>query len=120
LRNCKRSEILLGGHSAFSYMARRYDLEQIPLYGISPDAEPKPKEMADMIDFAKSHDVKAVYFERLINDRLAKVIAEEIGAMTLPLNPGVNLTREERERGLSFISIMEENLSNLMKGLACE
>jgi len=120
LRNCKRSEILLGGHSAFSYMARRYDLEQIPLYGISPDAEPKPKEMADMIDFAKSHDVKAVYFERLINDRLATVIAEEIGAITLALNPGVNLTREERERGLSFISIMEENLSNLMKGLACE
>lgn len=120
LRNCKRSEILFGGHSAFSYMARRYDLEQIPLYGISPDAEPKPKEMANMIDFAKSHDVNAVYFERLFSDSLAKVIAQEIGAITLVLNPGVNLTREERKRGLTFISIMEENLSNLMKGLACE
>ncbi len=110
----------MGGHSAFSYMARRYGLEEIPLYGISPDAEPKPREMADIIDFAKSRGVKVVFFERLVTDRLAKVIAEEIGAVTVVLNTGVNLTKENRETGLTFISIMEENLKNLMKGLGCE
>jgi zinc transport system substrate-binding protein len=120
LKKCKRSEILLGGHAAFSYIANRYGLKQIPLYGLSPDAEPKPKEMAKIIDFAKRQGVKAVFFEKLANDRLARVIAEEIGAVTLVLNAGPNLTKEERERGTTFISIMEDNLRNLMKGLGCE
>jgi zinc transport system substrate-binding protein len=120
LRKCKRSEILMGGHATFSYIARRYGLKQISLYGLSPDAEPKPREMAEIIDFAKANGIKAVFVEKLVNDRLASIIAKEIGAVTLVLNPGPNLTGKERKRGITFISIMEGNLKNLMKGLGCE
>ncbi|MGA1864770.1 MAG: metal ABC transporter solute-binding protein, Zn/Mn family [bacterium] len=120
LRNCERSEILMGGHATFSYIAKRYGLKQISLYGLSPDAEPKPREMAEIIDFAKSKGIKAVFVEKLINDRLARIIAKEIGADTLVLNPGPNLTVKESERGITFISIMEDNLKNLTKGLGCE
>ncbi|MGA1842099.1 MAG: metal ABC transporter solute-binding protein, Zn/Mn family [bacterium] len=120
LRSCERSEILMGGHATFSYIARRYGLKQISLYGLSPDAEPKPREMAEIIDFAGSKGIKAVFIEKFINDRLARIIAEEIGAYVLVLNPGPNLTGKERESGITFISIMEDNLINLMKGLGCE
>jgi zinc transport system substrate-binding protein len=120
LKNCKRSIILLGGHGAFSYVARKYELKEIPLHGMSPDAEPKPRELAEVIDFAEIQGIKAVFFERLVNDRLARVVAEEIGAVTLVLNSGPNLTKKEIEEGITFISLMEENLRNLMKGLECE
>ena len=73
-----------------------------------------------MIDLAKRERVRAIFFERLVDDSPAKVIAEEIGAITLVLNPGPNITRGEQEAGVTFISIMEENLKNLREGLGCE
>ncbi|MGA1844082.1 MAG: metal ABC transporter solute-binding protein, Zn/Mn family [bacterium] len=120
LARCKRSEILVAGHAAFSYLAQRYGLEQISLMGMNPDAEPAPREMAMITDDAKRLGVRTVFYERLGNDRLARVIAREIGAKTMVLNPGANLTREERDAGISFVAIMEENLNNLKKGLECE
>lgn len=120
LARCKRSEILVAGHAAFSYLAQRYGLEQISLMGMNPDAEPKPREMAKIMDYAKGRKVRTIFYERLVNDQLARVIAEEIGAKTMVLNPGTNLTRKERNAGITFIAVMEENLKNLMKGLECE
>ncbi len=110
----------MAGHSAFGYLAERYNLEQVPLYGISPDAEPTPKKLADVVDKARKHDIKVIYFESLASDRMAQVLAQEIGALVLPLNPGPNLTREQIKSGVTFLSLMEKNLINLREGLICE
>ena len=88
--------------------------------GISPDAEPSPKKLAEVIDTAKKHNIKAVFFESLVSDRLAQVLAKEIGALVLALNPGANVTREQIQSGVTFLSIMEKNLNNLQEGLICE
>ncbi|HOC39409.1 MAG TPA: zinc ABC transporter substrate-binding protein, partial [Thermodesulfobacteriota bacterium] len=110
----------VGGHAAFAYLAERYGLQQIPLYGLSPNAEPSPKKMAELIDTAKRHQVKVIYFEQLVSDRLAKVIAREVGAETLALNNGANLTKEDIRAGTTFIHIMESNLEHLRYGLECQ
>ncbi|MGA1796067.1 MAG: metal ABC transporter solute-binding protein, Zn/Mn family [bacterium] len=120
LARCKRSEILVAGHAAFSYLVQRYGLEQISLMGMNPDAETKPREMAGITDYAKRIGICTIFYERLANDRLARVLAEEIGATIMVINPGANLTREERKAGITFIDVMKENLENLMKGLECE
>ena len=48
---------------------------------------------------------------------MAETIARETGAKVLMLRAGHNLTRDEFERGVTFISLMEENLQNLKTGL---
>jgi len=120
LKNCYHRKIFLAGHSAFGYLAERYHLEQIPLYGISPDAEPTPKKLAEVVDMGKKHHIKAIYFESLASDRMAQVLAKEIGALVLALNPGPNLTKEQIKSGVTFLSLMEKNLMNLREGLICE
>ena len=120
LSNCKCREFILGGHAAFAYMAQRYGLRQIPLYGLSPNSEPTPKRMAKVITMAKNYRVPAIYFEELVNDNLAKAIAKEVGAKTLVLNPGANLTRKQIESRVTFLSLMEKNLENLKYGLSCQ
>ncbi|MEW5800771.1 MAG: zinc ABC transporter substrate-binding protein [bacterium] len=119
LKDCQSRKIFLGGHSAFSYLARRYHLDQITLYGISPDAEPSPRRLAQIVDLAKKQKVKAIFFEELISDRLANVLAKEAGAVTLMLNPGANVTKELVSSGVTFLSLMEKNLETLRKGLVC-
>jgi zinc transport system substrate-binding protein len=120
LSNCESREFILGSHAAFAYMARRYRLHQISLYRVSPNSEPTPKRMAEIIRMAQKHRVKAIYFEELVSDRLARAIAREVGAETLVLNPGANLTKAQIESEVTFLSLMEQNLENLRSGLNCE
>lgn len=120
LSNCRQKTFVVGGHAAFGYLARRYGLQQISLYGLSPDSQPTPREMVEVVEMAREHNIRVIYFEQNVNDDLAKVIAKEIGAQTLVLNPAANLSRTQLRSGVSFFDIMEMNLNNLREGLECE
>ncbi len=120
LGRCKNRTFILGGHAAFGYMARRYDLNQVSLYGVSPDSRPTPKQLVRIVDLAKEHHIDVIYFEVYVSDDLAKVIAEEVGAKTLVLNPAANLTVEQTRANLTFLEIMKQNLESLKKGLSCD
>lgn len=119
LEECACRVVILGGHSAFGYLARKYNLQQISLYGLSPDSKPTPRQMIEVVELSKKHKVKVVYFEEYVSDELARVIAKEIGARTLVLNPGANLDKDQLESGVNFFDIMKKNLENLRDGLNC-
>jgi zinc transport system substrate-binding protein len=68
----------------------------------------------------KKENLDVVFFEEMVNPRLARVLASEVGASTTVLTPAGNLTAERINQGITFIQIMEENLQNLRKGLYCE
>lgn len=116
LSNIKRREIVVA-HAAFGYMAKRYDLEQIAITGLSPQQEPSAAKMAEIADFVKKHRLKYIFFETLTSPRLAEVLARETGAQTEVLNPIGGLTEEEMKAGKNYISVMEENLATLTKAL---
>jgi zinc transport system substrate-binding protein len=120
LKNCVHRTIILGGHAAFGYLARSYDLRQISLYGLSPDSSPTPKKLIEVVELSKKHRIRVIFFEIYVSDELAKVLAGEVGARTLVLNPGANLTKEQLKSGKTFFDIMEENLENLKDGLICK
>ncbi|MEA3514802.1 MAG: zinc ABC transporter substrate-binding protein [Nanoarchaeota archaeon] len=120
LADCEHNEFITGGHSAFSYLAQRYGLEQISVFGLSPDAEPTPKRIVEMTELAKEKGFNYIFFEELVNPKTAQVIADEVGAETLMINPAASLTKEQMEKGYTFISVMENNLENLRVGLGCK
>ncbi|BBI35724.1 metal ABC transporter substrate-binding protein [Cohnella abietis] len=116
LKDSKRKEFVTQ-HAAFGYLARTYGLIQIPIAGLSPEQEPSPEKMAEVIKLAKEHDVRTIFFETLVDPKIAKTIAEEIGASTDVLNPLEGLTEEEVSKGLDYIGIMTNNLAGLIKAL---
>ncbi|WP_155836667.1 metal ABC transporter substrate-binding protein [Anaeroarcus burkinensis] len=110
---------LITSHAAFSYLAKRYQLQQVPVMGLSPDAEPTADKMAEIIRFCKAHQVKYIFFETLVSPKLAEVLSREAGASTLVLNPLEGLTVEEYKAGKSsYLTLMRENLQQLKKALA--
>lgn len=119
LQKCTHKVFIFGGHAAFGYMAKRYGLRQISLYGMSPDSSPTAKKLIEIVELAKTHKVKIIFFEASVSNELARVLAKEVGARTLVLNPGANLTKEELKLGKTFFDIMEKNLENLKNGLIC-
>lgn len=120
LKSCARRILLLAGHEAFGYLARRYHLEQVSVTGLSPDAEPSPAAVASLIELAKKQQIGSVFMEARESPRLAELLAREIPAKIYVLNPGENLNRQEWTSGITFIDLMRQNLENLRKGLGCE
>jgi zinc transport system substrate-binding protein len=119
LGTCPGKTFILAGHAAFGYLARRYGLEQVALYGLSPDSQPTPGRLIDVVGLAREKGIKVIFFETAASPDVAKALSRELGARTLVLNPGHNLTRAEITRGVGFFDIMEENLRNLKDGLGC-
>ena len=120
LSPCRHRQMILGGHSAFGYLAHRYGLQQIALYGISPNAEPTPKKLAAVVREAKGRKVKFIFFESLVNPKLAQVLAKEAGIGTLLLYTGANVTKEQVRNKTTFLELMEKNMETLRRGLECD
>ncbi|MCX6565534.1 MAG: zinc ABC transporter substrate-binding protein [Candidatus Aminicenantes bacterium] len=118
LEKFRGKEFFVAGHAAFAYLARRYGIKQVAVYGLSPDAAPTPREMVEIISRAKASGVKTVFYEPAAGDKMARLIAAEIGADVRILFPGHNLNPEQTARGVTFFRLMEENLENLKHGFA--
>ena len=110
--------ILSGGHFAFGYFAKRYGLDNMsPYVGFSPDAEPTPRRIADLIDTIESTKAKAIFYEELIDPRVATIISQEAGVEMLLLHGAHNISKDEITGGISYIEIMKGNLERLKIGL---
>ncbi len=118
LTTCKEKNIITS-HAAFGYLATTYRLNQVPITGISPDAEPSPQELAQVAKFARDNHVKYIFFESLVSPKLSQNIATEVGAKTMVLNPVEGLTGDEIASGKDYFSEMRNNLANLKIALQC-
>jgi zinc transport system substrate-binding protein len=118
---CKSKTIIYGGHYVFGYMAKRYGLEYLSAYqGFSPDSEPTAKDIIFLLEKIKKDNIKYIFYEEITNPKIAQILAKEANVKMLFLNGAHNLTKKDYESGVSFISIMEENLKNLSRGLDCQ
>jgi zinc transport system substrate-binding protein len=104
-------------HEAFGYLCARYGLNQVPIEGLSPDSEPDPARMAEIIDFVKKNSVRVIFFEELVNPKVAEVIAKATGAKTDMLNPIEGLGEDEISRGDDYFTVMRRNLKSLVEAL---
>lgn len=117
-KKTKYKTIIHGGHFTFGYFAKRYGLTYIsPYKGFSPDSEPTPRKIAGMIKLIKSTGQNTIYYEELIDPKVARVISGQTGASMLLLHGGHNVSKEDINSGITYISIMLGNMERLKKGL---
>ncbi len=108
---------IIVAHQAFGYLCRDYGLNQVAIEGLSPDSEPDPARMAEIIRFAKDNHVTTIFFEELVSPKVAETIAKELGAKTDVLNPVEGLTDEQLAAGKDYLSVMADNLEALKAAL---
>jgi len=119
LKGCAGRTFVVAGHAAFGYLAKRYGLVQKALYGLSPDAQPRPRQMMDVVDFCRREGLRTVFFETSVPPDLARTLAAEIGGRVLVLHAGHSPTRDQVMNRVGFFDMMEQNLRNLREGLGC-
>jgi zinc transport system substrate-binding protein len=118
LRRCARREIVTS-HAAFGYLAQRYGLIQVAITGLTPDTEPSPRDLANVVRLVRRTHATTVFFETLVSPRLADTVAREVGAKTAVLDPIEGLTSSEQKDGATYLTLMRRNLAALRQALGC-
>ncbi|OZI12863.1 adhesin [Bacillaceae bacterium SAS-127] len=110
----KRKEFLVS-HSAFGYWQKNYGLKQMSVAGLSPTNEPSQKQLTEMVETAKEHQIKYVIFEQNVTPKVAKVVQNELNAEALQIHNLSVLTKEDEANNDNYITLMEKNIETLKK-----
>lgn len=108
---------LVVSHDAFNYFAERYDLEVHAIAGLSPDAEPSPKHLAELADLIRTEKITTVFNETLASPQLAKTLADDLGIATAVLDPIEGLTDSDADA--DYLSLMRSNLAAIQQADSC-
>lgn len=119
LSNCKL-HTFVSFHNAFNYFSQRYNLTDVWLSGLAPEAEVSPQDLARVEDTAKQNNVKIIFSEDLVDPKLAQSLATDIGAQTRILSPLEGISNTEQKEGITFIDKWYQNLNSLKTGLECQ
>jgi zinc transport system substrate-binding protein len=111
------SRHLVTGHTAFGYLAERYELNQVGISGLTPEGDPSPQDLADVTEFVRDNDVRTIYHETLVSPAVARTVAAESGARTAVLDPLEGLTDDAT--GGDYLAVMRANLQTLRHGQRC-
>lgn len=116
LATCTSRDLVVS-HDAFGYLAARYNLQQIPIAGLSPEQEPAPAQLAQITDVVRSRKVTTVFAETLVDPKIATTVASSTGARVATLDPIEGIT--DSSAGTDYPSLMRANLAALRTGLGC-
>ena len=114
LASCE-SRTIVTTHEAFSYLAERYDLEQVGISGVDPEGEPSPARLAEVGKVVQEEGVSTIFFETLASPKVAETLADELGVDTAVLDPLEGLTDDTQD----YVSVAQANLETLRTALSC-
>ena len=98
--------------------SRNYGLSYYAAFpGCSSETEPSAATIAFLTDEVEEEQIPVVFRLELSNGKVAEAIAEVTGTETAMLHSCHTLTREEMERGETYLSLMRQNLVQLDKAL---
>jgi zinc transport system substrate-binding protein len=103
-------------HEAFEYFAKEYNLTQIPIAGPFEE-EPTTSDIENVIDAINQHHLLYVGYESLENPAISQAISSETNATLILMNPIEGLTAQEQSAGKTYLSLMQEDLSNIVLAL---
>ena len=100
-------------HTAFSYLAKRFGLNQLGIAGISPEQEPSPRQLTEIQEFVKSYKVKTIFTESNASSKVAETLVKSVGVSLKTLNP----LEADPENDKSYLDNLEENMLTLLEEL---
>ena len=113
----KENKKFLVDHEAFSYLARDYDLTQIPLTSITSTSETDAKTMKDSIDYVKKEKISAIFYEKGGSDKNVKTLANELSLDAKAINTIEYASDDDLKANKTYQEMIKENLGLMESSL---
>ena len=116
--NADTHTIYFGGRFAMSYFAHEYGLNYAAAFdSCQAESEPSARLIVKIIEKMREDGAKYVFYEEMTDPKAARIIAEEIDGEILLLHSCHNVSKAEMEAGVTYLSLMQQNVENLRKAL---
>jgi zinc transport system substrate-binding protein len=103
-------------HEAFAYFAKEYNLTQIAILGPFEE-EPTPSDIQNVVAAIHQYHLHYVGYESLENPAIAQAIATQTNATLILMDPIEGLTVADSVAGKNYITLMQEDLTNIVLAL---
>lgn len=108
---------LIVAHEAFGYLARDYNLEQMPINSLGNEDEPSMKTVTKVVEYMKDKNLSIIYTEKGESEKIPNVIAKEVNGKVLELYTLEHLSDDEIKEGKNYFNMMKDNLNILINSL---
>ena len=118
VKHAKRKTLVFGDRFPFKYFVEEYGLDYKAAFpGCSDEMEPSADTISYLIDFIKEENIPVVLHVELSNEKVANTLAEETNTKTMCLNSVHNVSQQDFEKGVTYVSLMKENIETLKVAL---
>ena len=106
--------LIFGDRFPFLYMAHDYGIEYYAAFsGCSSETEPSAAKMTELIEAAKTNNVKTIFYVEFSTQKVADTVAEAAGAETALFHSCHSVSDEDLQNGESYVSLMRKNFAKL-------
>lgn len=110
--------LIFGDRFPFRYFTDEYGLDYFAAFpGCAEQTEASSGTIAFLIDKAREEGVRVILKTELTSDKLAKTIAEEVGAKVMELYAMHNVSQDDFNRGVTYVDMMRKNVETLREAL---
>jgi zinc transport system substrate-binding protein len=113
-----RNTLVFGDRFPFRYFADAYGLKYFAAFpGCSTETEASAGTVAFLIDKVKAEKIPVVFHIELSNEKIANTIREATGAKNLLFHACHNISRDEFQKGATYLDLMTANIDVLKQAL---
>ena len=116
--NAKNKTIIMADKFPFRYLAEEYGLDFYAAFSsCSDESEPSAAAMTSLISKIKELKIPVVYYLEFSSTKVADTLCSETGASLLMLHSCHNVSKEDLDKGITYVELMKQNLENLKTAL---
>lgn len=105
--------VVLTGHSAFGYLCREFNFEQLSIENFFANSKPSIEEIDKISKYLKDSSTKVVLLENETSSEILNALKKDVG-----VEVHTTYCLEKGESGKSYIESMRLNLDNIYKSMA--
>jgi zinc/manganese transport system substrate-binding protein len=107
---------VITAHDAFGYMEEHYQIHFMSPVGLSTEAEPSAKQVAELVTHIQHANIRALFIENIANEKLIRQLAEETG-ITISGKLYSDALSEEKGPAATYIDMMRYNIQQLIAAM---
>ena len=107
---------VITSHDAFGYFGAHYGIEFFAPQGMSTEAEPSAKQVAQLIKQIQKEKIKAVFVENMSNPKLLAQLSKDAGVSVGP-TLYVDALSKPNGPAASYLLLMRHNVTQLAAGM---
>lgn len=117
--NKKRDRLVFGDKMPMQYFMNYYGLKVSAAFmGCSTETEPSAQTIAYLVNKVKEEKIPVILYIELGNGKVADTVAKEAGnCKTMKIQTLHNVSKDDFEKGKTWVSLMKENINVLKEAL---